>query len=75
MTEFSLERTGSVPMFSSEVIQQRGVFAKFRDWVVGMAHDDREPVPFYGYGGPVETPFANTIPTPENAARRSPLSE
>ncbi|MCA9324221.1 hypothetical protein KC992_03935 [Candidatus Saccharibacteria bacterium] len=55
-----------------ETVERRGVFETFRQWVVGVAQ--REPVPNYGFGGPKETPFANSIPTPDNAERRLPLA-
>jgi len=46
-----------------ETLTGHGAFKRFKLWVVGLSV---HPRPSAGFGGPIETPFANSIPTPEN---------
>jgi len=48
-----------------ETLTGHGAFERFKKWVVGLSV---HPRPSAGFGGPIETPFANTIPTPEKEA-------
>jgi hypothetical protein len=56
--------TSNVSENTENPITKRRVFSRFREWVVGVATEYNAP--FYGFGGPIETPFANTITAPEN---------
>ena len=56
--------TSSVSEKTENPITRRRVFGRFREWIVGVASE--YDAPFYGFGGPLKTPFANTIPSPEN---------
>lgn len=56
--------TSNVSENTENPITKRRVFSRFREWVVGVA--TKYDAPFYGFGGPLNTPFANTIPSPEN---------